>query len=317
MSYFENWDEKYKPTKLSEIVGQPIVQRRAQGYVNKKRMPHLLFAGAAGVGKTSTLHAIAHEMFGDKWEYNTHIFNATKNRGIEFVRKDIADLTSVTPVGAPFQIIFLDEVDGFTKDAQEALREIMQAHTATTKFVLGCNYINNIISPIQDRCRVFRFTRLTPEAIKYRLAEIAKLENVSISDDALWYLAQTAENGSLRSAIRHLQTFAEDEKVITLETVQQDLPSVTIPAKVLLDAALKHDIKTYEEQLFKLHYSGGFIATEILSKMLSEILDNKDFKPEYKQKLIDHIGEYEWRISQGANELLQMRCFLSGLSRIR
>lgn len=315
MSASENLDEKYKPTKISEIVGQPIITRRAQNYIKRKKMVHLLLTGPPGTGKTSVVHALAHEMFGKYWEQNLSIFNASKNRGIDFIRGQIADLTAVEPIGAKFQIIFLDEADDLTFDAQGALREIMQAHTETTKFILGCNYVNKIIDPIQDRCRIFRFRRLPIEAIAQKLNEIAEKENVNFSTEALSYISEHSK-GSLRTAINHLETYIQEEETITLQIVKEDMPILADKnAKVIFDAGLRGDIKTYEEQLFVLYYDNGFASEEILDTILS-LIDTYNFTIQQRKHLIYLIGEYNWRISQGSNELLQMRCFLKTLETI-
>lgn len=312
---FENLDEKYKPISIKDIVGQDHVTRRAQGYVKNGNMPHLMLAGPPGTGKTSLVHALAHEFYGEHWSKNLHIFNASKNRGIEFVRKDIADLTMIEPVGAPFQIIFLDECDSLTNDAQGALREIMQAHTSTTKFILGCNYINKIIDPIQDRCRIFRFKRLPPEDIEKKLVEIALIEKINFEPTSISWIAENS-NGSLRTAINHLSTYQQESDIITLETVKLDMPKVaTNDSKTILDAALRGDIKTYEEHLFLLYYDNGFASEEILDSILS-LIDTYNFTSIQRKNLIHLIGEYNWRISQGSNELLQMRCFLRTLETI-
>jgi len=315
MKMFENIDEKYKPTRICDIVGQPHVTRRAQNYINKGQMGHLLLAGPPGTGKTSLVHALAHEFYGIHWQKNLSTFNASKNRGIEFIRGTIADLTSIEPIGAAFQIIFLDEADSLTPDAQGALREIMQAHTATTKFILGCNYINKLIDPIQDRCRIFRFRRLPPEAIEQKLIEIAKLEKASFTPEALSWIGSHS-NGSLRTAINHLSTYIQESETITLDMVQDDMPIVdNTDSKAILDAALRGDIKTYEERLFMLYYDNGFASEEILDSILS-LIDTYNFTAAQRKSLIYLIGEYNWRISQGSNELLQMRCFLRLLETI-
>lgn len=306
---FENLDEKYKPTKLADVIGQDQVVRRAQSYVRKGQMPHLMLAGPPGVGKTSVVIALAHELFGENWRSNLSVFNASTQRGIKFIREDIANLTMIEPVGSRFQIIFLDEADELTSDAQGALREIMQAHTATTKFILGCNYINNLIEPIQDRCRVFRFGRLKAKDILTRISYVAKQENADITDEALVYIAEHSKN-SLRSALQHLESYIEEDIHVTLDIVQQDLVFVDDEdAKFILSAALQGDINKYEDRLFKLYYDGGFSSDEILDSMLNG-LDQYSLSIESKKKLIYNMGEYNWRMSQGSNELLQMRCFL-------
>lgn len=308
-----NWDEKYKPSKISDIVGQRTISKRLQAYASAKRMPHLLFAGPAGVGKTSSFYALAKEIFGSGWKANTHIFNASKDRSINFIRTDINDLTRIMPVGAPFQLIFLDEADLLTPDAQGALREIMQSHTDTCKFVLSCNYPNKIIAPIQDRCRVFRFSRVAPTDIQNRLLTIAEAEHIKFDKDALMLIAERSE-GSVRSAVTHLQTLSEYSKELTTDIVNEELPTVSFSdIDILVNAALKGDTKTYEQTLYDIYYKGGFSSNEVLAGILDCITSILDQSSDQYKNVVWLIGEYDWRITQGSNDLLQLRCLLRQL----
>ena len=143
----ENLSDVYKPVGLNDIVGQEDINNRLKKYVENGSMPHLMFSGAPGIGKTSSAHALAHDILGDTKKINFSVFNASKTRGIDFIRDKIATLCAIQPVSAQFKIIFLDEADALTIDAQEALREIMMAHTKITKFILGCNKPEKLIAP--------------------------------------------------------------------------------------------------------------------------------------------------------------------------
>lgn len=312
MDPYTNLTEKSRPSNLSEVVGQPHVTKFLKKYVSKGKMPHLLFTGPPGTGKTASTHALASEIFGPHKNFNLHTFNASKNRGIDFIRNTISDLCMVEPIGSNFQIIFLDEGDSLTEDAQEALREIMMEHTSITKFILGCNRINKIIEPIQDRCRIFRFRRLDTISIKNKLIEICKRENIDAATDALHHIALFS-NGSLRRAINNLETFHDEDEKITLDLIESSQHFLqTNHAEILLKSALNNDIQSYEKLLFTLYYEGGFDPEEILDSILT--LTNEG---SYPPSIIPLIGEYDWRISQGASPLLQLRCFLKSLGDLK
>ena len=218
----EIWIEKYRPVKLDQVVGQDETIERLKSYVKTRNLPHLLFSGPPGVGKTASAVSIARELFGeDLWRENFTELNASDERGIDIVRTKIKNFAKTAPIGgAGFKIIFLDEADALTSDAQSALRRTMERFSSNCRFILSCNYSSKIIEPIQSRCAVYRFRRLTDEAIRKRLEYIAKDQNLSISPDgydALIYVAQ----GDMRKAVNSLQAsaFIDPEKPISRETI--------------------------------------------------------------------------------------------------
>ena len=148
------WVEKYRPQKLEDVVGQKQIISRLEKYVGEGSMPNLMFTGPAGVGKTTTALALVKSILGEYWRQNFLELNASDARGIDTVRDRIKNFCRLKPVGAPFRIIFLDEVDNMTKDAQHALRREMEMYTKTASFILSCNYSSKIIDPIQSRCAI-------------------------------------------------------------------------------------------------------------------------------------------------------------------
>src|ERR671927_1386306 len=206
------WSEKYRPKKLSEIVDQKEIINGISNLIKSPDIPHMLFAGPAGVGKTTTALCVAMELLGEEWRKNTLELNASDERGIKMVRERVKEfaasvkLASDKEFGKP-KIIILDEADEMTSEAQTALRRIIEDSARTTRFIIICNYLSQIIEPIQSRCVVFRFTRLPKEVVMDHLRMICKRQSVKYDDKALTQI-YGATSGDLRHSINILQAAA-------------------------------------------------------------------------------------------------------------
>ncbi|MEK6968964.1 MAG: replication factor C small subunit, partial [Nanoarchaeota archaeon] len=171
------WTEKYRPSTFEEVKGQKEIVEKVKAFVKSKNMPHLLFSGPAGIGKTTLSLVIAKELFKEGWRQNTLELNASDERGIDVIRVKVKDFARTKAIGdAPFKLIYLDESDALTREAQQALRRTMENYTKTCRFILSCNYSSKIIDPIQSRCAVFRFKPLTKEEITEVIIRITKEE---------------------------------------------------------------------------------------------------------------------------------------------
>ncbi|MDL5502913.1 MAG: replication factor C small subunit, partial [Candidatus Methanoperedens sp.] len=215
----EIWIEKYRPKKLEDVVGQVEVIKRLQSYVQSRNLPHLLFSGPPGVGKTASAICIARELFGEGWMNNFTELNASDERGIDIVRTKIKNFARTAPLGeAEFKIIFLDEADALTSDAQSALRRTMEKYTSSCRFILSCNYSSKIIEPIQSRCAVYRFKPISSAAVEEKVKQIAKIEGVTLTDDGLEAIRYVAA-GDMRRAINALQAAAMLDKTVNLDAI--------------------------------------------------------------------------------------------------
>lgn len=307
------WTEKYRPKRLDEVVGHGEIVKRLKAYAKQKSMPSLLLSGRAGIGKTVCALALAHELFGDTMRQNFLELNASDERGIDTIRNKVKDFAAIIPYGnANFKIIFLDEADALTSDAQNALRRTMETCAASTRFILSANYSSKIIEPIQSRCAVFRFKPLAEEDIRKRLKHIAEKEKVEVSEDGYKALIYAGE-GDMRRAINLLQTAASIREKVT-EDIVYKTASRARPKQVqeLLHAGLKGEFDAARKKLDELLFEYGMSGEDVLLQLYREVIDS-DMDQWQKVEIIDRIGEYNFRMTEGANDRLQLESLIAYL----
>jgi replication factor C small subunit len=305
------WTEKYRPRSLEHVWGQEETVKGLKAFVKSKNMPNLLFAGPPGVGKTTAALALAHDLFGKNFEGNVLELNASDDRGIDVVRGKIKDFArSVSLGGVPFKLIFLDEADALTSDAQHALRRTMESNSSVTRFVLSCNYSSKIIEPIQSRCAVFRFMPLNEADVHKMIDKVAKEEGLSLNDDAKKAVAYVSE-GDMRKALNVLQGASFHSKSLTSDMIYK-INSRAKPKEVvtMVELAINGNFAKAREELDKLVISYGLSGEDILMQVYREIVNLK-IPEEKKAVLIDKVGEYNFRLVEGANERIQMEAMLA------
>ena len=310
----EIWIEKYRPTNLSEVVGQSGVTTRLKNYVKERSMPHLLFAGPAGIGKTTSALALAKEMFGELWKHNLHELNASDERGIDVVRGKIKEFARTAPLGEDgFKIIFLDEADALTSAAQAALRRTMEKYARTCRFVMSCNFSSKIIDPIQSRCAVFRFKPIKAEDLEKYLKFVASKEKFNISKEcyqALTYLAQ----GDLRRAINGLQMAAAADIDITPDVVYQAVAAARPEeVKEALELALEGNFSSARERLDTLQITYGLAGEDVLRQMHRSVRE-LDIPDVTKVQMIEKLAEADFRLSEGANSRIQIEAVVANFA---
>jgi replication factor C small subunit len=308
------WTEKYRPKAFSEVLGQDEVVKRVEAFVKEHNMPHLLFTGPAGVGKTSLSLVIARQLFGDSWHSNFLELNASDERGIDVIRNKVKDFARTRAIGdVPFKIIYLDECDALTREAQQALRRTMENYTQTTRFVLSANYSSKIIDPIQSRCAIFRFKPLPKDDIQKLIKKIASSEGIDIDDAAKEALYNISE-GDCRRVENILQSAAAISKKID-ENIIYSLASVARPKEVkeVLDLALKNNFIKAREKLLDVMLNYGLSGLDVIRQVQKEIY-NLELDGRNKMKLVDKCGEAEFRMSEGSDEFVQLEAFLANVA---
>ncbi|MPL86132.1 hypothetical protein SDC9_32108 [bioreactor metagenome] len=308
------WVEKYRPQTLEDVVGQKHIIDRLKNYVNEEGMPNLMFTGPAGVGKTTTALALVKSILGEYWRQNFLELNASDARGIETVRTNIKNFCRLKPVGAPFRIIFLDEVDNMTKDAQHALRREMEMYTKTASFILSCNYSSKIIDPIQSRCAIFRFAPIKGQDIAKRLEYIANQENLDYEGNSIETIVYFAE-GDMRKAINLLQAAASGEGTITEDRIY-DVVSKARPKDIsnMVTKALTGDFMGARDLLRETMVLQGTSGEDMVNQIYQDVtkramegkMDGEVYIP-----LIEAIADSDFRIREGANPRIQLEALLT------
>ena len=304
--------EKYRPRTLSEVVGQEETVERLKAYVKAGSIPHLMFAGAPGTGKTTCAIALARDLYGqENWSGRFLELNASDERGIGIVRGKIKDFARVgTADQQGFKIVFLDEADALTHDAQAALRRTMEKYTQTTRFILSCNYSSKIIDPIQSRCAVFRFKPLQTEQVRRFVRRIATEESVQITPDGLDALIFVAR-GDLRKTVNTLQVAAALGGTVDADAIYRTT-STARPEEVrkLLETALAGDFMAARGHLDELLIEYGLSGEDVIRQIHRSVFD-LTIPDRAKVQLVDKVGEAEFRLVEGSNERIQIEALLA------
>ncbi|KAH8602591.1 P-loop containing nucleoside triphosphate hydrolase protein [Bisporella sp. PMI_857] len=329
------WVEKYRPKNLSDVTAQDHTITVLQRTLQSSNLPHMLFYGPPGTGKTSTILALAKELYGPEL-IKTRVLelNASDERGISIVREKVKDfarmqLSQPTPSYRdqypcpPYKIIILDEADSMTQDAQSALRRTMETYSKITRFCLICNYVTRIIDPLASRCSKFRFKRMEEGNARKRVEEIAQKEGVRMEDGAADALIRCSE-GDLRKAITFLQSAARlvgavapadqdvdamdvddgDEKVVTVKSVEEI-------AGVIPDATIEELVKAMQPKSKGLVYEAvSRVVTDMVAdgwsatQLYQSIIYDEAVADVHKNKITLLFSEADKRLVDGSDEHL-------------
>jgi replication factor C small subunit len=310
------WAEKYRPQTLDEMVNQTEIIDRLKNFVKERNLPHLLFVGPAGVGKTTSILALARDLYGSAYRNYILELNASDERGINVIREKVKNFARTAAISSEvsFKILIMDEADSLTSAAQHALRRTMEIYTRTCRFCLIGNYSENIIEPIQSRCSIFRFGPLNEDDMKSWIKNIANKEGLNLIEEGSDAIYEAAK-GDLRKATNLLQAAAA--------TQQDEIDDVTIytvlgrvsPGKIreMINLGLKGQFLDAREVLRTLLIDEGLAAEDIIRIIYSEVL-RLGIPEKWKVNLSDTIGEIDYRLTQGARPEIQLSVLVAKLA---
>ncbi|MDP3966466.1 MAG: replication factor C small subunit, partial [archaeon] len=287
------------------------ILKRVKSLTDSLNIPHLLFAGPAGTGKSTLALIVVKELFGENWKENYLELNASDERGINIVREKVKDFARTKSLGkVSFKVIFLDEADALTPEAQQALRRTMENYAGTCRFILSCNYSSKIIDPIQSRCAIFRFKLLEKKDVKKVIEKIAESEKLEINDESIEAIYE-ASNGDCRRSINFLQSVAAISPKVSSELVKTIAPDIkSKEVRVVLDYALSGDFENARSKVLDLMLKESLSGQDIIKSIQKEIW-NLTVEPEIKVKLIEKTGETEFRMVEGSDPFIQLQALIA------
>ena len=310
------WAEKYRPQILDEMVNQTEIVSRLKNFVKEKNLPHLLFVGPAGIGKTTSILALARDLYGSGYRNYILELNASDERGIDVIREKVKNFARTAAIASevPFKILIMDEADSLTSAAQHALRRTMEIYTRTCRFCLIGNYSENIIEPIQSRCSIFRFSPLSEVDAKGWITTIASKEDVQLLEEGLEAIYE-ASKGDLRKATNILQAAAATQESMVDDIAIYSVLGRVSPGKVreILNLGLKGEFLEAREALRALLIDEGLAADDIIRIVYSEVL-RLGIPERWKVRLSDTIGEIDYRLTQGARPEIQLSALIAKLA---
>lgn len=310
---FEMWTEKYRPKSLKKIMNQKKIVERLESFVKARNIPHCIFAGPPGTGKTTAALCLAHDLYGGGYREFLMELNASDERGINVVRETVKTFARVRSLGeVTFKILILDEADNMTSDAQQALRRTMERFTENCRFILIANYSGKIIEPIQSRCAPFRFTYLPRKEHDLYLKQIAENEKVQLSESGLDAVYE-AFGGDLRRAVNTLQAAASLGRTIEAETVYSVIGRANpLDVQGMVKTAMSGDFMEARKKLREMITRYGVAGSDLIRQIHREIF-RLEIPEGWKVKLADVVGEVDFRLVQGSDEEVQLSALLARL----
>lgn len=310
------WLERYRPTDFDEIIGNEEAVSRLSVFAVKGNVPNIILSGPPGVGKTTTILALCRKMLGAKRKDAVLELNASNERGIDVVRNRIKGFaqTKVTLPPGMTKIVILDEADSMTEAAQQALRRIMEVYSKTTRFALACNNSEKIIEPIQSRCALVRFNKLTDEQVRDKLIHVCRREDVEWEDSGLQAIIDTS-NGDMRQALNNLQSTCDGFHAVTQDNVYKvcDEPHPLKVKEMLLLCSNNQFRPAFN--ILKDLWDRGYSADDLIINLFRGTKNLDEVGEWTKILFVREIGLTHMRIVSGIQTLLQLTSLVARLCR--
>lgn len=307
------WVEKYRPESLDDLISQKEIVSTIQKFIKEERLPHLLFYGPPGVGKTSTILAVAKQLF-KPGHFQSQVLelNASDDRGIGMVRDQVMSFASTRSIfSSGFKLVILDEADSMTKDAQNALRRTIEKFTENTRFCLICNYLNKIIPALQSRCTKFRFAPLKMELIKPRLDMVIEKEKLTVDEGGMKAITHLS-GGDMRKALNIMQSTAmafpsgiTEERVYTCtgHPLKADI-------RAILQWMLQEDFGSASSKISNMKQLKGLALQDIITEV-HLLVQRIEFPHKIKIQVLERLAEIEYRLAGGSSEKLQTSAMIA------
>ncbi|KAF8513475.1 P-loop containing nucleoside triphosphate hydrolase protein [Gautieria morchelliformis] len=305
------WVEKYRPVTLDDVVSHHQITSTIEKFIEKNRLPHLLFYGPPGTGKTSTILAVARRIYGNDYRKQILELNASDDRGIDVVREQIKQFAETrTLFNKGFKLIVLDEADMMTNAAQSALRRVIEQYTRNVRFCIICNYVNKITPAIQSRCTRFRFSPLPMDEVERRLVGVIEAERVEITEDGKKALLRLSK-GDMRRALNILQA-CHAAYDITTETEIYSCTGNPHPSDIetVVNSMMSDEFTTSYQMINRLKTERGLALQDLITGAY-EYVETIDFPPQSRVYLLDYLATTEHRLSTGGSEKVQLTALLA------
>lgn len=292
------WTEKYRPQHVDEIIGHYDLIVDAEVWIKNNDMPNLLLYGVAGSGKTAFAGALSNDILKEHKKSNFYEINASDDRKLETVRTKIKEIASTSKIGdVPFKIILLDEMDGMTKDAQNALKRIMERYSDNCRFIITCNERNRIIYPLQSRCANYLFRRLDTHNMSFILNRILESENIDTVNNEELDDFITSLHGDIRRGITELQASISSDRPLS-KINQESLE----PYVIIINMLNENKYEQALDEVHKMIYNS--IQMSVLCVNLHDAVVKTEMSHTKKFQFLRVIGEAEWRSKSTTPKLL-------------